>query len=192
MTQKKEQPLLTEQQAWDVKLFGVAVNSAMYGYPGIYTPNLANRNLLNLTGNPDTPDYDKIIKVMTEGLSQSERLNAYQTWMEFADMIFKRTMEYYSNILSFDLTITAKPKAQNKDADYNSSAYKKDLKIVQDVLDNFDYQAEFKRVVKQRLRSETGYMWLRNNGDIKNPQYTLQLMPQDRCLLTGYWQHNIP
>lgn len=192
MTQKKEQPLLTEQQAWDVKQFAVALNTAMYEYPGIYTPNLANRNLLNLTGNPDTPDYDKIIKVMTEGLSQSERLNAYQTWMEFADMIFKRTMEYYSNILSFDLTITAKPKAQNKDADYNSSAYKKDLKIVHDFLDNFDYQAEFKRVVRQMLRSETAYMWLRNNGNIKNPQYTLQLMPQDRCLLTGYWQHNIP
>ena len=68
MTQKKEQPLLTEQQAWDVKQFAVALNTAMYEYPGIYTPNLANRNLLNLTGNPDTPDYDKIIKVMTEGL----------------------------------------------------------------------------------------------------------------------------
>lgn len=189
MAKTKSEPLLTEQQAWDLREFASALNGAMYN---VYTPNLMNQNLLNLNTNPETPDYDNIIQALMQGLDSAEKIAAYQNWMEFSDMIFKRTMEYYANILSFDLTITAKPKAANTEADYSSEYYKKDLKRVHDFLDTFDYQSEFKRVVRMALRNEVSYMWLRNNKNPKDPQYTLQTLPQDKCLLTGYWQHNIP
>jgi len=177
MAEKKGEPYLTEQEAWDLRKFASALNGAMYN---VFTPNLMNQNLLNLNQNPETPDYDSIIQALMQGLDSTEKIAAYQNWMEFSDMIFKRTFEYYSNILSFDLTITAKPKATNTEVDYSSDYYKKDLKRVHDFLDTFDYQSEFKRVLRQVLRNEVNYTWLRNNGNPKNPQYTLQTLPQSK------------
>jgi hypothetical protein len=38
------------------------------------------------------------------------------------------------------------------------------------------------------MRSETAFYWLRNNNDLSKPSYTLQLMPQEYCLITGAWE----
>lgn len=184
---KQSQPYLTEQQAWDVKKFASALNDTIMGF---YTPDMLNQNLLNLTSSPNAPDYNEVIDSLMSGLSASEKLATYQSWLELGDMLFNRTLEYYANILSFDLIITTSN--IRKPEEYQSPAYKKDLKKVYDFLDSFDYRSEFKRVIRQALRTETSYMWLRNNANPDNPQYTLQLMPQDKCLLTGYWNHGIP
>lgn len=184
-----QEPLLTSSQAWDVVKFAQALNNGLYGVSGLFTPSMLNQNLVGLNNDPKTPDYDSVVQSLLNGLSDVDKIRAYQEWMEFGDMIFERTLEYYANMLSFDLTITCT--TVDKEG-YNSSKYKNDLNIVYGFLDGFDYQSEFKRVVRQAIRSETAYMWLRHNNNPKNTQYTLQLMPQRRCKLTGYFQRNIP
>lgn len=185
----KSKPLLSEQEGWEVQQFVSALNNGLSGVTGLFTPDILRQNLLLLNNDQQIPDYDKIVEALLHNLSEAEKLEAYQQWMEFGDMLFKRTMEYYSNILAFDLHITCVNASKE---DYASDEYKRDLDIVYAFLDNFDYKGEFKRVVRQVLRSETAYMWLRNNGKRNHPEYTLQMMPQRRCMLTGYFQHNIP
>jgi hypothetical protein len=107
--------------------------------------------------------------------------------MEVFDMLYNRTVEYYTNLLSFDLQITCK-NVKNPKEDYGSSRYLEDKARVYKFLDNFDYKSEFRRVVKQVLRHETHYVSFRNNMNKNDPKYTLQTLPQDRCLLTGYFE----
>lgn len=185
---EKEQ-LLTEQQAWDVVQFATALNDGITGAGGLYNPWLQNQNLKELNNDStDTPNYEKVVQALTDGMNAGERLQAYTEWMEWADMVFKRTIEYYQNLLSFDLVVTCK-NAEPKD--YQGTKYKNDRKVISEFLDSFDYKGEFRKVIKQMLRRETAFMWLRNNGDKKDTKYTLQTMPQSRCILTGYWERGL-
>lgn len=181
------EPLLSENQVWSVLEFAQALNNTI-PIGGLFTPDLLNRNLVNLNNNPKTPTYEQVVSALTEAVNQAENLQAYTEWAEFMDMVFKRTMMYYENMLSFDLTITCTNATKE---DYQTKSYKRDRAVIDDFLDRFDYQAEFRKVVKQLLRTEIDYTWLRNNENEDNPQYTLQIMPQKYCTLTGYWEKGL-
>lgn len=182
----KEKEYLSEEQANWLKQFSSALS---YGILGAYTPSLLNQNLKKLNNNPKTPDYDKLIDAITDAINKSDDLHAYEEWMEYADITFKRVMEYYANILSFDLSYTC-INIKSKE-DYKTPKYKKDRRAVEKFLSNFDYKREFSKVMRQLMRTEVGYYWLRNNEDTMNPTYTLQLMPQNKCKITGAWEKGL-
>lgn len=189
--ENKGTPLLSEDQVWDVVSFAQALTGSVSGLSsvsGLFTPHLLNWNLQNLNNNPRIPTYETLCQALNEAVKKSENLQAYSEWMEFMDMIFKRTMMYYENMLSFDLIITCN---NASGGDYNSSKYKRDRAIVDDFLDRFDYQTEFRKMVKQMLRTETAFTWLRHNDNPKDMKYTLQTMPQKYCLLTGYFEQGL-
>lgn len=178
--------MLSEEETYDVIKFA----SNLYGYEGfgVYTPWLSNENLINLNNNPRIPgNLDAIIKALKDYKREAGNLQAYSEFMEVFDMLYNRTVEYYTNLLSFDLQITCK-NVKNPKEDYGSSRYLEDKARVYKFLDNFDYKSEFRRVVKQVLRHETHYVSFRNNMNKNDPKYTLQTLPQDRCLLTGYFE----
>ena len=177
---------LTEEQAEWLKEVAVAFSNELLNNNNIFTPSLLHQNLINLNNNPETPTYDKLVKALQNAKNQSGRLQGYQEWMELAEITFKRLIEYYANILAFDLSYTC-INVKDKE-EYKSAKYKKDKKKVEDFLTNFNYKKEFLKAVRQMMRSETAFYWLRNNGDASNPMYTLQLMPQEYCLITGAWE----
>lgn len=187
-TAEEKEPLLTEREAFSVLKFANAYNNGISGISGLYTPDLLNQSLKMLNNDAQIPDYDSVIDALISGMNAEERLKAYTEWMEWADMIFKRTIEYYANMLSFDLTITCK---NAKVEDYNSKSYKRDEAVVYEFLDNFDYKDLFRKMVRQMLRTETAFTWLRNNEDDDDTKFTLQMMPQSRCLLTGYFEDGL-
>lgn len=181
--------MLSEQEAYDVIKFA----NNLYGYEsfGVYTPWLSNENLINLNNNSRIPtNVESIIKALKDYKREANNLQAYSEFMEVFDMLYNRTVEYYTNLLSFDLQITCK-NVKNPKEDYTSSRYLEDKARVYKFLDNFDYKAEFRRVVKQLLRHETHYVSFRNNMNKNDPKYTLQTLPQDRCLLTGYFESGL-
>ena len=191
MSDTDKTPLLTEEQVWDVLGFANALNgqiSGLTGVSGLFTPNLLNQNLQNLNNNPKIPNYDEVIKALQQAVTQADNLQAYTEWTEFIDMIFKRTMMYYENMLAFDLIITCRNAGEE---DYKTSKYKRDREVVDKFLDQFDYKAEFRKMVKQMLRTETAFTWLRNNNNSKDMKYTLQVMPQEYCMLTGYFEQGL-
>ena len=188
MAKEFHEVLSAEQAEW-LKEIAVAFSDTLLNVNNInsiYTPSLLNQNLINLNNNPKTPTYNKLVEALNNAKFKARDLQAYQEWMDLAEITFKRLLEYYSNILAFDLSYTC-INVKNKD-EYKTAKYKKDKQKVEDFLIKFNYKKEFLKVVRQVMRSETAFYWLRNNDDLNDSAYTLQLMPQEYCLITGAWE----
>ena len=171
-----------------------------FGNYGLYTPFSQNQNLLAINNNPKIPTYEKLVEAFKSEPYDNGLLSSYSEFMEVWDTIYSKTFRYLESLLSFDLTYTCKNIKDPKD--YQSKEYKEDLKRVHKFLDNFDYKQEFKKVVKEVLRKETCYVWFRDSHEVietpielyteenkikKNEKFSLQIMPQNYCMLTGYF-----
>lgn len=195
---KQEKEMLSEQELNSVMQFAQGLYTGFNGY-GFFTPFTQNQNLLSLNNNGAKPTYDKLLKALEASPYDYGTLSSYSEFMEIWDSIYAKTLRYYSGLLAFDLSYTCK---NIKDpSEYQSKEYQDDVKRVNKFLDNFDYKLEFDKIVKQLLRTETCYVWFRDtheeiatpidiedDGKIKrNEKFSLQIMPQKECMLTGYF-----
>ena len=151
---------------------------------GVYTPWLQNQLLNNLNNTPKVPTYKTITDALASYKESAESLQGYMEFMQKFDMIFARTLMSYVNVLSFDLRVTDNATPEER----RSKEYQEEKKKVYRFLDNFDYKAEFRKMLQEMLRHEVVYVWFRKTkwGN-KGMKCALQILPQDRCLLTGYW-----
>lgn len=197
---------LSEQDVIDVMKF--AQNIYNNGnFFGVYTPQLLNQNLNALNNNPNVPTKESLDKALKDYKYNAELLQSYSEFAKVYDPIYNRAIEHYVGLMAFDMSMTCKN--AYRDGDYKSQEYKDDKRRVDKFFDNFDYKAEFKKVLSNILRNEVYYTWFRDSegtfddtGEIeldddgnvktkKTSKYTLQLMPQERCLLTGYWESGL-
>ena len=157
---------------------------------GLFTPWLSNQLLQNLNNNPRIPTFNKICEALSEYKQNEKNLQGYTEFMTQFDMIFKRTLYSYVNVLAFDLDLTCVNAFTEED--YQSDLYKEDKKRVYNFLDNFKYKKEFKEVLVEVLAHETDFVWYRKTkwGN-KGMKFALQTMPQDYCLLTGKWEKGL-
>ena len=180
--------LVTFEQAQAVVDFA----QALYAYDtfGVWSPQMSNALLQGLNNNPKSPTSDAIRKALSSYKESADTIQGYMEYMQFFDMIFARTLQAYCNALAFDLT----PVCINAytQADYESDAYAADKKRIYEFLDKFDYKAEFAKVVKQIMTHEVYFTWFRKTkwGN-RGMKFALQVLPQERCLLTGYWEKGL-
>ena len=189
---------LKEEQVYNVLQF----SEAMYGYlkGGAWNPYNSNANLLNLNKAPVKATYQDLIDSLSSALTDASALQGYSEFMSVFDTIYKKTLWLYENILSFDYhktCINAKPE------DYKTPEYKDDEKRFYKFLDNFDFKREFKNIILPQVM-ETGvfFGWFRDSdGTIndkpldlddgvlvkKRHKYSIQILPQKKCLLSAYW-----
>lgn len=177
--QTKEDVLISENEVWDVLKYAANVYN-MYG-----NPLLVNSRMKDATLDPMVATSEAVEKALQNPKNSEEQLIGYSEYMELTSMLYKRIVYYLSGMLSFDLTYTCSN--ISKETDYKSTAYKNDLKIVQDFLDSFDIKKEFKVVTRQMVRNEVYFSILREEGS----KYTLQELPKDYCLITGRWDYGI-
>lgn len=183
---------LTKEQVYDVlqmaqSMYGVG---SMYGIQGAYTPELSNQVLLNLNNNALTPTYKRILEALANYKERQHETQAFSEFMEKFDMIYARAVEYYSNLLAFDLRYSCINASEN---DYVDGTVEKAKSYVNKFLNSFNYKSEFQKITREVLRHETCYVWFRSDlttGD-KNPKFAIQLLPQDRCKLTRYWENGL-
>lgn len=180
-TSKKaeEEVLLSENEVWDVLKFASNAYN-MYG-----NPLLVNSRMQDVTLSPLIATSENVEKALQNPKNNEKELIGYSEYMELTSMLYKRIIYYLSGMLSFDLTYTCKNISKN--SDYNSTEYKKDLKIVQNFLDSFDVKKEFKLAVRQLVRNEVFFSIFREEGE----RYTLQELPKDYCIITGRWDYGI-
>lgn len=192
-----ETKTLTEEQLWDTIEFATNLYSGQSKniFQGWYNPFTQNENLIRLNNLPtNTPTLDEVQKELATARFDTTTLQGYSEFLQTFDRIYGKTLDYFEGILAFDLRITC-INANGKD--YNSKAYKDDLKRVYKFLDKFDYKSEFRGVVRQILKTGVSYNWLRDsvgtyNEDAdaldvkKSRSFSLQVLPQDMCMLTGY------
>ena len=182
------QPYINEEQVQAVIQFSQGLWAGeKYG---VYTPWLQNQLLNNLNNNSIVPTYQKIQEALASYKESANNLQGYMEFMQKFDMIFARTLMSYVNVLSFDLTVTCK-NAFTQD-DYQSAEYAEDKKRIYKFLDNFDYRAEFRKMLIEMMRHEVVYAWFRKTkwGN-KGMKCALQVLPQNRCMLTGYWEKGL-
>ena len=163
-------------------------SAGLMAVDGWFSPFLSNQLLTNLNNNPRLPNSEQVKKALQDYKNSGEDLSGYVDFARSVDMLFKRTLYSYANALSFDLQITC-TNAYTTD-DYNSEAYKKDRQTVDNFLTSFDYKKEFYNVLLNVLTSETYFTWFRKTkwGNRGKMKYALQIMPQDYCMLTGYFE----
>lgn len=180
--------VLTQEQVEAVVQFAQGLwASERYG---VYSPWMQNQNLNNLNNNPEVPTYKEITEALSSYKQNANNLQNYMEFMQKFDMIFARTLMSYVNVLSFDLTVTCKNAFTQ--ADYESKEYQEDKKRVYKFLDDFDYRAEFRKMLQEMMRHEVVYTWFRKTkwGN-KGMKCALQMLPQERCILTGYWEKGL-
>lgn len=180
--------LLSKEQVEAVVQFSEGL--ALYEQYGFWSPFLSNQYLQGLNNGGKVPTAQAIRQALEKYKECGEGLQTYMEFMKFYDMLFSRTVESYANSLAFDLQVIC-TNAYTK-SDYKSAEYLEDKKRVNDFLNKFDYKAEFRKVVQQLLLRETYYTWFRKvKWHNKSMKYALQVLPQDRCILTGYWEKGL-
>lgn len=192
---------MTKEQSFNLLQFTQAMDSVFRGY-GYYNPFTQRQNMLELNNDPLLPTYEKILKALKSVPYDCRQLARYSEFMEVFDSIYANTLRYMGGLLSFDLSYTCK---NIKDpSEYQSEEYKEDLRRVHKFLDSFDYVQEFKnKIVPMILRTETAYTWFRDSyNEIdkeidleesktkKSEKFALQIMPQNYCQLTGYYDNS--
>lgn len=203
----KKVPTPTKEETKVALEFANGLNNYMSNYymNGVFTPFTQNQSLLNLNNNQYRPDYERIVKSLSSSLEDSNAIQGYSEYMKVWDTIYSKTLNFYENILSFDLSYVCK-NVKNP-SEYASEEYKQDYRRVQKFLDNFDYKREFKKAMSQVLRTGVYFCWFRStygtitdepfkDDDIDTniqrlPKYALQMMPQKYCLLTDYSQETL-
>lgn len=182
------EPLISFEQSKDVVDFATALYA--YDQIGFWSPYTSNELLQGLNNNPRLPTSESIRKALSTYRESGENIHGYMEYMKFFDMIFARTLQSYANALAFDL----EPVCINAftQSDYESNGYQEDKKRIYDFLNKFNYKYEFRKVIQQIMSHEVYFTWFRKTkwGN-KGMKFALQILPQDRCLLTGYWEKGL-
>lgn len=194
----KETKVLTNEELDAVLQFSQGLyNGLNYGY---FTPFNQNDKLLEISGSTIKPTHEGLLKALESVPYDYSKLASYSDFMKVWDAIYAKTLRYFSGLLAFDLSFTCKN--IKSPSDYKSEEYKKDIQRVYKFLDNFDYKLEFKKVLDIILTRETAYTWFRDTYELnspieledgkikKNEKFSLQIMPQDYCMLTGYFNNS--
>lgn len=179
----KNQEKLSEQQVNDVLNafdFLEFSNSYKSTYQSAFiTPDILNRQLQNINMNPVEATVDGIENALKNLKSSETILRNYSQSFEVQNMFYKNLIRYFADLGAFNLSFDC---INVKDeSEFNSPSFKKDLKVLDDFCNKFNFREEFGMVIRQLLRQGVFYGVFRNDG----VKYTLQELPPDFCKITG-------
>jgi len=179
VTKSTTQTPLTETQLYDVLDFAREYYATANNYHGVYTPDLINNRLGEITLSPKDITSEDLQSAIRDPVANQDKLIGYSEWLQFSESVSKRTLGYIGNLLAFNPAITCL-NIEN-DEDYHSEQYKKDYAKVKDFFGKFDCKAQFKYVHRRTLIDDSFYSVLRTDGD----KYEFQELPHKYCKITG-------
>lgn len=188
----------TKEQVWDFVKFASGMYSTFGGYN---TPQLANQTLMQLNNNSSVPTFDNILQALQTAPYSASELQNYSEFMQTWDAIYQKTLRHFRQMLSFDYYMVCN---NAKKEDYSKPEYLADKRRAEKFMYSFNYKKEFDRVIAELLRGGRCFSWFRTNYGTFNDEelsdddetvnvkkqnkFSLQIMPQKYCMLTGYWQ----
>ncbi len=178
---EKEEALLTEEQVWDIIEYARAMTP--YWGNAIMTPELINARMRDVNLNPMAASQELLDKAMVSPKEYEKDLQKFSQSFELSSMVYKRLISYLGNMLSFDVTYTSID--VKKPEEYKTPKYRKDVEIVEDILDRFEYKKEFRSVVREMLRNDAYFGCYRDDIGQK---HILQELPPEYCKITGRWE----
>lgn len=177
---------LSEKEVWDIVSFATSLAGGGGIYPMNITPMMLNQRMKDINLNPVQATEDTLTSALADIKNSETILQSFSQDFEIQSQLYRRILAYLQNMLSFDLTyecINAKQK------DYTSPKYQKDLDIVKEFFDRFDYIKEFRAVVGELLRNEAHFSCVRFDGQ----QIVLQELPAspDYTMINGRWDFGL-
>lgn len=183
---------ISKDEVWNVLEYANALYTSQLGY--FYDTQQEYKTLVDLNNNPQIPDRELLRKAIASYKQSAENLQDYSEFMNVWDGVYNRAINYKLNLLSFD--IDRYPVNIKDNDEFNSQEYKDDCRRVDKFFQNFKAKQEFRNAVKNMLKTDTYYCWLRDSEgsydedeiDItekKVQSYSLQTMPQKFCQITG-------
>ena len=187
-------------QVNEVLQFAQGLYNGFGGYGFYANPFTTHNNLISLNNSPRVPTYEKLLEALGRSPMDYSTICGYSEFMEVFDTIYGKTLRYLAGLLSYDIHYYPTRHDLTK-SEIQSKEFQDDLKRVEKFLSNFNYKQEFSKIVQEVLRKETSYIWFRDTHDIntpieldddeyktkKNEKFSLQIMPQNYCILTGYF-----
>ncbi len=194
MTKNKQ---LTEKEVKETLDYSAEVYRALKINPSMIFNSFSNAQtqnevLVSLNNKEIKIDSDLINKALADTINNEDVLQSVSGYLKTVDGIYASTINYLANLLSFDVyryCINANGQ------DYASEEYQQDLARAEKILKNFDAKREFRKVLYNCLLYDTYYCFLRGTNNMvdddeivstKTQKYALQMMPQDKCILSGY------
>lgn len=172
----------TQKIDFDVAAFSKGYQNAM----GAYNPLLQNALMQGLTLNPSITNAEKVSEKLQNIKNNEQEVISYSQNEYLTNMIYKRNFDYIANLPSFDLAIQCK---NAKPEDYDSKTYQRDLAVVEDFLNKFDYRSEFKKAFFNMLNTESYFCMLRE--DLNPEKYVLQTFPYNYAKITAEFSHGL-
>lgn len=180
--EKKES--LSKEELFDVLKFATTMDSFITN-AGVYTPYLVNDKLKQITSNPIFADADKIQDVLKDPQNNENLIISYNECMEYIDSIYKRSVEYLGNLMSFDFTYSCSNIFDK--SEYKTDLFKKDYYKFKDFMTKFDYRKIFKQILRVMVKKETYFGLFRTDGS----KYVFQELPREYTKITGKWENGI-
>ena len=145
-----------------------------------FTPDLINQALKTINNNPQKPSSAEDINTALSNANTSERvLRNYATYFEINNVFYKRLINMNANLLAWNLTFDCIN--IEKESEFKSKEFKRDLKVIDEFCSKLDIKKEFRVIVNQILRQGVYYGVLRDEADM----YSWQELPSDYCKITG-------
>jgi hypothetical protein len=175
--------ILTTKDYWDILEFSRAVSSI---YPGVFTPDIVNSRMKEIGFiNGAAISEASVATALADPKNHERELLGMSEALEVKSTPYKRILQYMASLPAFDLTYNC---INIKDfKDYKSPKYQKDLDVVKEFLDRFDYKVQFASVLKQLFREETFFASFRDEGE----KYVLQQLPSDFSKITGRYEYGL-
>lgn len=171
---KKE--LVSVDEVWEILDFARYAN----GYNSFLSPDSINNRMKQVNLNPIKATEAMLSAAMVDPKNNEELLQGMSQFFELTSMVYKRLISYSANMLSFDITYTSNAEAE----EYKLPKYKKDLEIVENFLDSFEYRKEFRSATRGMLRNDAFFATFFDLGN----KYILQELPSKYCKITGRWE----
>jgi hypothetical protein len=189
MTRKKtikEEVNIPENVVWDILEFASEMGGFGQFQPAM-NPMLLNQRMKEISLNPLQATESNLNSAMRDPRNSEAILQSLSQEFEIQSQIYKKLLSYLGNMLSFDMSFSCK---NAKSTDYKSPAYNKDLDIVKEFFDKFDYKKEFPVAVKEMLRNEAYFCAIRD--DIPDG-IVLQELPSSPVytMITGRFSHGL-
>jgi len=180
--ENEDEELVPLELAWDMVRFARTLEAGLYG--NVLTPDLINARMKDVNYNPIMADQAGLDAALANPKNNEKRIIEFGQGFESVSQPYKRLISYLANLPSYDYTYSVNiddPK------EYDSSAYKKDLKAAYKFFDKFDPKKEFPPITRQIVRNESYFFSIRESENT----CILQELPQEYCRITGRWDKGL-
>lgn len=178
-----EQITLTQEQINYFMEFARTMNSPMYG--GYFNPLLANQFLKNINMSPTSIERDNVETMVANPKENEQSLRRLSQHLYNTQMPYKKLIHYFSDMLTFDISIYPKNINTSELTGKKLETFKKEYDKAWDFIDKLYIKQEFKKILLGMMLEDAKFVYLREGES----RFAFQEMPSDWSIITSQFEY---